>query len=191
MLLPFTVGDLRGDGAGSVNRRRPVKAITMARADLNTGGVLYRGSTTCSSAPRATASSRYELAVEARRERQSSSGIIVSTGLGSTGWLRSIHAGWAAATAALTGTLPAQGDGSFAWDADQLRYSVREPFPSRTTGATLVAGTLGRGTAMTVTSAMPEGGVVFRRRDGSGFPRLQQRHAGARRLAERQGRLVA
>jgi len=82
-------------------------------------------------------SARYRLDVDGRTERQSSSGIIVSTGTGATGWCRSI-----ARIQAPRLDLPAPTDRSLAW-------FVREPWPSPATGADLVAGRLD-GDALTV-----------------------------------------
>ena len=87
-------------------------------------------------------------------ERQSSSGIIVSTGFGSTGWMRSIYAGLQAATHQTFDT-------NLAWDEQRLHYFVREPYPSRTTQANVVIGLIGAGDQLRVMSEMPENGVVF------------------------------
>jgi hypothetical protein len=165
VLLPFTVRDLRHvmrDEAGGT--KRPVKAVSMAQATLNTGerllavNDLFIGRKT-------HASARYLVGVGGREERQSSSGVIVSTGLGSTGWLKSLYAGWTAAARTLPGpeAVPARsaGDPSFPWDADRLHWFVREPFPSRTTGADLVMGWLVGGDRLRLVSQMPEDGVVF------------------------------
>ena len=47
------------------------------------------------------------------------------------------------------------------WDADFLQLAVREPFPSRTSSAKLVYGTVKPNTKLVVHSLMPEGGVIF------------------------------
>jgi len=78
-------------------------------------------------------SARYTLEVDGRTERQSSSGIIVSTGTGATGWCRSI----ARIQAPQLG-LPTPTDRTLVW-------FVREPWPSPATGADLVAGRLAGG----------------------------------------------
>lgn len=76
-------------------------------------------------------SSRYTLTVPERgTERQSSSGIIVGTGTGSTGWSASI-----ASDRALAELLPAVGSGALSW-------FVREAWPSRSTGRELSFGAL-------------------------------------------------
>ena len=69
--------------------KRPVKLVTMAEATLNTGQALHAVNDFFIG-QRSHVSARYRISVGGQEERQSSSGIIVSTGLGSTGWLRSV-----------------------------------------------------------------------------------------------------
>ncbi|OJU42463.1 MAG: hypothetical protein BGN97_08915 [Microbacterium sp. 69-10] len=78
-------------------------------------------------------SARYLLEVSGRTERQSSSGIIVGTGTGATGWCRSI-----ARIQAPELPLPGPTERALAWFA-------REPWPSPSTGAELIAGRLDGG----------------------------------------------
>ena len=94
-------------------------------------------------------SARYRLRVGEREERQSSSGIICSTGTGSTGWAKSI-----ARQIKLTQPLPQPEERRLAW-------FVREPFPSVYTGADLDQGFLGPGEQLEVVSEMGVGGVIF------------------------------
>jgi NAD kinase len=161
VLLPFTIDDLQGIMAEETTRQRPVKLVTMAEATLNTGQILHAVNDFFIG-QRTHVSARYQISVGGQQERQSSSGIIVSTGLGSTGWLKSVYAGWATATRCLLGRDVAPvGDGSFPWDARHLHYFVREPYPSRTTRARLVIGKIAEGGRMRVISEMPDNGVVF------------------------------
>ena len=51
--------------------------------------------------------------------------------------------------------------GGFAWDADHLQFSVREPFPSQTTGTSLAFGRIDRAQPFSIESFMPEHGVIF------------------------------
>ncbi|MBI5018322.1 MAG: NAD(+)/NADH kinase [Deltaproteobacteria bacterium] len=94
-------------------------------------------------------SARYRIRRGDREERQSSSGLIVATGTGATGWALSIHrergGGW---------RLPTPGD-------PRLAYFVREAWPSPATGTDLTEGLLGPTDALEVTSEMGEGGVIF------------------------------
>jgi hypothetical protein len=82
-------------------------------------------------------------------EEQSSSGVIVATGTGATGWARSIARQKQAPL-----RLPAPTE-------RRLAFFVREPFPSRATGTAIEQGTLAEGEALTVVSEMNELGTVF------------------------------
>ncbi|MDJ0520734.1 MAG: hypothetical protein QNJ90_01525 [Planctomycetota bacterium] len=94
-------------------------------------------------------SARYVIAYGKRREQQSSSGLIVSTGTGVTGWARSI-----ALSRGCTLRMPEPEDRA-------LVFFVREAWPSVATGADLVEGVLRDGRELAVTSRMEAGGVVF------------------------------
>ena len=104
-------------------------------------------------------SARYEIAFSDTREHQSSSGVIVSTGIGATGWIKSIVAmatglagGRAAATALASLPRPA---------SNELVFVVREPFASPATGAELVTGRVVPGRPLLLHSQMASGGCVF------------------------------
>lgn len=91
-------------------------------------------------------SARYRIRVAGAEERQSSSGVVVVTGTGATGWGRSIRLAHRSPVA-----LPDPGEAS-------LAYFVREAWPSVATAATLVEGRLEQ---LDVVSEMNEGGVCF------------------------------
>ena len=158
VLLPFQVRDLAKLMPDVLARRRTMQAVTMARARLNNGQELY-GVNDIFIGPKSHTSARYTIRLGDREERQSSSGIIVSTGLGSTGWLKSLQAG-AAAIAADGGTWQTR-EQATPWDADYLHFTVREPFPSKASAASLVAGRIGARASLILVSAMAENGVVF------------------------------
>jgi hypothetical protein len=94
-------------------------------------------------------SARYRIRFGEREERQSSSGLIVATGTGASGWARSIHAMRHSQL-----PLPAPGQ-------RQLLFFVREPFPSRATGTEVQEGLVADAAPLQVTSEMDEGGVLF------------------------------
>jgi NAD kinase len=194
VLLPFTVADLPRVMREELQGRRPVKTVTMARATLNTGRALY-GVNDLFIGPRSHISARYTTAVDGHREQQSSSGIIVSAGLGSTGWLKSIYAGWAATTQTLLHRPLADApDGSFPWDAedaDYLHYVVREPFPSRTSAAHIVIGRIPRDQRMMLASEMAENGVIFSDGIEADYLEFNSGTEATIGVAERPGRLVA
>lgn len=124
-------------------------------------------------------------------EQQSSSGIIVSTGLGSTGWLKSILAGAAGvANNILNGRISLKPAGRFEWSSDYLYFSVREPLPSKTTGASLVFGTITRGEPFQVLSQMPENGVIFSDGIEADFLSFNSGVMARIEVAEKKGRLV-
>jgi len=161
VLLPFQPADLARIMPEALRRQRATRTVTMARAQLADGQVLDAVNDLFIG-PRSHQSARYHLAVGGREEAQSSSGIIVSTGLGSTGWFRSLVCGALAMQGASASTdLATLRDHGFAWDASHLRYTVREPFPSRTSAATLVFGEIDADVPMAVTSQMPGHGVIF------------------------------
>ncbi|MHA7683614.1 diacylglycerol kinase catalytic domain-containing protein [Cupriavidus sp. PET2-C1] len=187
VLLPFKVGDLARVLAEAMQDRRPARPVTMARAELSDQQVLYAVNDFFIG-PRSHTSARYEIQLGARSEVQSSSGVIVSTGLGSTAWLKSIVTGARAI---------AQPDGGadaayqpLPWDTDRLVFAVREPFPSRASQATLVYGNVPRGEQIVLRSLMPETGVIFS--DGIEADFLQFNAGTEARIgvAERSGQLV-
>ncbi len=159
VLLPFEPQDIGSIVEDVVADHRAVKAVTMAEAVLSDGQRLLAVNDLFIG-PRTHTSARYEIALGKQSEVQSSSGIIVSTGLGSSAWMRSIVTG-AMAIAGAYGKAPGDVYRPWAWDAEFLQLAVREPFPSRTSSASLVYGTVDAGTPLVVRSLMPEGGVIF------------------------------
>jgi NAD kinase len=158
VLLPFRVADLAKLVPEVLARRRKIQEVTMAQARLNNGQVLY-GVNDIFIGPRTHTSARYTIRLGDREERQSSSGIIVSTGLGSTGWFKSLLAG--AAAIAAGGAQRQDREQTTPWNADYLYFTVREPFPSKTSGASLVFGKIDGRANLTLVSAMAENGVIF------------------------------
>jgi hypothetical protein len=94
-------------------------------------------------------SARYRLRAGDTEERHSSSGVIVSTGSGATGWTRSI-----VKQRGLELALPEV-------DEPRLAWFVREPWPSVSTAASLDVGAVDENTPLTIASEMSEGGVIF------------------------------
>lgn len=117
--------------AAAAGGRAAVQRRTMVAARLDDGQQLvglnevYVGHDSHQSA-------RYLIStVDGGGEHQSSSGVVVSTGTGATGWCASI-----AGERAWSGRLPAPDEPSLCW-------FVREAWPSPATGVTMTAGTLG------------------------------------------------
>ena len=92
VLLPFRVKEVRQVVTEVLRAQRQVREVTLAKVELNDGQSLY-GVNDLFIGRRTHVSARYQLELNGQLEQQSSSGIIVSTGLGSTGWLKSVLAG--------------------------------------------------------------------------------------------------
>ena len=160
VLLPFSAADLPKLVPEAAAGRRPLKSVTLAEAVLGDGQVLC-GVNDIFLGQRTHTSARYTICIGGQQEVQSSSGIIVSTGLGSTGWLRSIIAGAAGIGRSCgIGQKPVL-PGQFNCSSDYLYFTVREPYPSRSTGAEIVFGQIHTGDPLRITSLMPENGVIF------------------------------
>jgi NAD kinase len=160
-LLPFTVPELDDLLPAVFKGERAIRNVTMAKVTLNTGETLY-GVNDLFIGPRSHTSARYTIRIGGRSENHSSSGIIVSTGLGSTGWFRSILTGATGIASSLAGRqLNLKRQRSFDWDADYLYFSVREPWPSTTSAAEIVFGKIAADSPLTLVSQMPENGVIF------------------------------
>ncbi len=209
-LLPFQVRDVDKIVREVFQGGRQRKSVTMAKATLNTGQVLYAVNDIFVG-PRSHVSARYNISIGTRAENQSSSGVIVSTGLGSTGWLKSLLAGAAGIVqnasantsthsqpemfpqnrkAATTKPAVNALHSEFPWDSEFLYFTVREPFPSKTTATTIVFGRVTSHDPLTIVSQMPEHGVIFS--DGLEQDFLEF-HSGARAVitvAEKRGCLV-
>ncbi len=210
-LLPFRVGDLPGVMPEVMLKKRPTKSVTMAKITLNNGQSMC-GVNDLFIGPRTHGSARYLIRSGEASETQSSSGVIVSTGMGSTGWLKSLLTGAAAITQSAGSVLARQalenlaasGPGrkggerlrlnvktEFAWDADYLFYTVREPFPTRTTGASLVFGRVTANAPLILESRMAENGVIFSDGIEKDFLEFNSGTRAVVGLADRKGLLVA
>ncbi|MGZ5029938.1 MAG: sugar kinase [Methylobacter sp.] len=155
-LLPFEIGDLQSVVTRTMAGKSPCKTITFAEAKTNDGQCLLAVNDLFVG-PKSHTSARYLLSWNGRQEIQSSSGIIISTGFGSTGWFQSILAGALGVSGSESHPLK---DG-FAWHEQRLQFTVREPFPSHTTGTSLIFGAITPDIPLKLESQMPENGVIF------------------------------
>jgi NAD kinase len=189
VLLPFAPNDLHRILHELLSSHRPLKTVTMAKAALSDGQSLYAVNDLFVG-PKSHTSARYEISLRDRKETQSSSGVIISTGLGSTAWMRSILTGAAM-------LMKAQGDQATPpaftptpWDAPYLRFAVREPFPSVATQATLVSGQADQRSPLIIRSLMPENGVIFSDGIESDFLEFTSGITARISVAEKVGQLV-
>jgi NAD kinase len=191
VLLPFEVSQLKGIIEDTINNKRPIKQITMAKATLNDGQCMY-GVNDLFIGQKSHVSSRYHIQIDDKEESQSSSGIIVSTGLGSTGWLKSIIAGAVGIISNYTNVEIKETDKSaeMAWDSDYLYFSVREPYRSKTTGDSLVFGKITKQNNVTIESRMPFNGCIFSDGIEDDYLEFNSGAAVTITIAEKKGKLV-
>jgi len=155
-LLPFKMTDLNDIVLEVENQTALIKGVTFAEARTNDGQKLLAVNDLFIG-PKSHTSARYQLSWNDQTETQSSSGIIVSTGMGSSGWFQSILAG----ALGITGNKSHKLADGFDWDDKRLQFAVREPFPSQTTGVSLVFGEITPNRPLKLESYMPENGVIF------------------------------
>ncbi len=160
LLLPFGPSGLDALLEDVAHDRRPTRSVTMAEARLSDGQTL-RAVNDLFIGPRSHTSALYDIAIGGRAERQSSSGVIVSTGLGSTAWLKSVVTGGIALAGAVGGRPVEAAYEPLAWDAERLTFAVREPFATRTSQAGLVYGSVTAAQPLKLRSRMPDAGVIF------------------------------
>jgi len=158
VLLPFAPAEARRAATAVLCGKAQMQAVTMAEASFNDGqrmlafNDLFVG-------VRTHVSARYNIRLGEHGEAQSSSGVLISTGAGSTGWLSSVF-NMARGVASLTGGR--SGDGiRMKWDDPRLAFVVREPFISRHSSAGIVAGMIAQGQELLLESTVPSGGCVF------------------------------
>jgi NAD kinase len=161
VLLPFGAQDVAEAVEDAVKGRRSIKDVTMGKLSLQNGQELlavndfFIGQKTHISA-------RYLIRYNGQEENQSSSGIIVSTGLGASGWIRSVLTGANGIMNAISNKKQKiQSKTGNLWGADYLTFSVREPFPSKTTGTSIIFGKIPAGESLSIVSNMGENGVIF------------------------------
>jgi len=141
-LLAFNVETFIAALPQVLNDRRPVREATLAEAQTSDRQVL-RGLNEIFVGVPTHQSARYRLRHGTQDEVQSSSGLIVSTGTGSTGWLKSLRGA----------------EVVFDPAADELHFVVREAWPGRGFAATLIEGRVTREQPLLIESRME--GTIF------------------------------
>ena len=158
VLLPFETGEIGKVLPKVINGTFDTKNVTMGKVETKDGQVLYAVNDFFIGVSNHT-SARYNINYRNQVENQSSSGIIISTGFGMTGWHKSIMAEFVGIAKAfgLNYVTELHAD----WGARQLIFQVREPYPSKFTQADIVFGKIQDNEKLVITSNMSENGVVF------------------------------
>ncbi|EJL75121.1 NAD(+)/NADH kinase [Chryseobacterium populi] len=153
VLLPFNVKNFLNGVNSVINENFSSKKMRFAEAVLNDGqkllavNDLFIGISSHSSA-------RYKIMLNGKEEMHSSSGIIVSTKTGSTGWLSSIFN-------MAYGILGSKKLRYPKLNEDDLYFAVREPFKSIRTQTEICGGIIKRGNKLMIESLMPNNGFIF------------------------------
>ncbi|MCU0430650.1 MAG: sugar kinase [Cytophagaceae bacterium] len=159
VLLPFAIHTMKAAVMNVISGSFRAKEVTMAEARLNDGqrllafNDLFIGPSTHTSA-------RYQITHQKRSEFHSSSGLIVSTGAGSTGWMSSVM-NMAKGISRVFGNEEISINQKITWDTDRLIFAVREPFQSKTSQIELSAGIIDAHNELVLESHMASNGVIF------------------------------
>ncbi len=189
ILLPFNVARAPLAARQVQKGQFKVRQISMAEAKLNDGQTLLAFNDLFIGV-KSHISARYLIRSGGQEEHHSSSGVIVSTGVGSTGWLSSL---FNMANGILTGFAA---DGKplppfrLDWEADQLVFVVREPFASKTTSAAITCGRVLPQSPLQIESEMSDGGVIFSDGVEADFLAFNAGAVATIGLAEKKTRLV-
>lgn len=187
ILLPFLPDQARSAVGRVIEGKARIRDVTLAEIEFHDGQRLLAFNDLCIGA-RSHVSALYRISHGKRSEIHSSSGVLVSTGAGSTGWLSSVFnmASGVASFCGGTAVKPIR----MPWEDRRLVYVVREPFVSRHSQANLVAGMLEAGQELVLESLMPSGGAVFSDGMEADFLEFNSGAIATVRAAEQSARLV-
>jgi hypothetical protein len=157
VLLPYDTENFIPAVESVIRNQYNFKVMRFAEARLNDGQRLLAFNDVFVGAA-SHVSARYKISFSGSSEEHSSSGLIVSTKAGSTGWLSSMF-NMANGVTRVFGkkvntTPPALAD-------DELLFVVREPFKSIRTNTSITTGIIRNAKSLSIESLMPNGGVVF------------------------------
>jgi NAD kinase len=157
VLLPFDITNFLIAVERTLSNSHSIKTVRFAEVTLNDGQKLlafndiFIGTASHISA-------RYRISHNKVTEEHSSSGIIISTQAGSTGWLSSIFNMAYGVTQMLEKNIKPKRP---KLKNNQLLFVVREPFKSIRTQTELTIGILSNNHKLKVESLMPDNGVIF------------------------------
>ncbi len=159
VLLPFNPDNFMRAVENVIDNSFDYEAVTMAEAKLNDGQTMLAFNDFFIGI-NSHASARYSIEFNNEKEYQISSGIIISTGVGSTGWLSSFFnmANGFVKQFFPTVKIPFQ---PIDRQARELMFVVREPFVSKTSQANIVVGKVYENQVLRIESHMPQNGFIF------------------------------
>ena len=157
VLLPFNTSNFVQGVENVITDSFNAKTVRFAEAKLNDGqrilafNDLFIGASSHISA-------RYKISFNNKIEEHSSSGLIVSTPAGSTGWLSSIFNMAYGVTSMFEKNIKPKKP---KLKEDELLFAIREPFQSIRTQTGITAGVIKGQNHLTIESLMPTSGVIF------------------------------
>jgi NAD kinase len=157
ILLPFDTSDFVHGVENVIANRYNAKTVRFAEAKTNDGQRLLAFNDLFIGVS-SHVSARYKISYNNQIEEHSSSGLIVSTQAGSTGWLSSIFNMAYGVTGMFEKNLkpkrPKLKD-------TELLFAVREPFQSVRTQIGITAGVIKSQQSLSIESLMPTNGIIF------------------------------
>ena len=158
VLLPFQADNFLAAIAQVMGNNYKSNLTSLAEARLNDGQRLLAFNDLFIGAA-SHVSARYQLTFNSKTEEHSSSGIIVSTQAGSTGWLSSIFNMSYGINKFIEKNNSKR---KYAKLKDnQLMFAVREPFASKRTQVETTAGIITGQSKLIIQSFMPNNGLIF------------------------------
>jgi len=157
VLLPFDTTDFLVGVEHVLENNYQSKTMGFAEATLNDGQRLLAFNDLFIGAS-SHVSARYRISFNQKTEEHSSSGLIVSTPAGSTGWLSSIfNMAYGVAGLFEKNLKPKRP----VLKEEELLFAVREPFQSMRTQTNISSGVIKNQNKLVIESLMPMNGVIF------------------------------
>jgi NAD kinase len=157
VLLPFDTHDFLNGVEQVLSGNYPFETMRFAEATLNDGQRLLAFNDLFVGVS-SHVSARYKISFNNQTEEHSSSGLIVSTSAGSTGWLSSIfNMAYGVAGMFEEGLVAKRPK----LKQNELVFAVREPFKSIRTQAGITAGFIRNQSRLVIESLMPSNGIIF------------------------------
>lgn len=157
VLLPFDVSDFLIGVIAVIENKENTRTLRFAEAKLNDNQRLL-GFNDLFVGASSHISARYRISYKDKTEEQSSSGLIISTSAGSTGWLSSIFNMSYGVTNLFEKDLKPKKP---KLKESQLFFAVREPFKSIRTQIGITAGIVQNSNKLIIESLMPSKGIIF------------------------------
>ena len=157
VLLPFDTDNFINAVDNVITEKYQFQSMSFAEAKLNDGQRLLAFNDLFIGVD-SHVSARYNISYNHKTEEQSSSGLLVSTKAGSTGWLSSVFNMAYGITGMFEKNIQLKRP---TLNENDLLFAVREPYQSIRTQTGITAGLLKKQQTLTIESLMPTNGIIF------------------------------